>query len=407
VNPRTPAAIAATVIALSVVVDGQETSIGASATSSASSAASLRAHGLTLGYDLDHAGALATFKDAIAADRNDPAAYRLAAATAWIELLFEQGAITVDDYLGQARANLSRPQPNAALDRLFHESLRHAIALSEERLRAHPSDADAHYQAGAAYGLLASYTATVEGRLAGSLGSARRAYREHERALALDSRRTDAALTVGLYRYAVSNLSAPLRLLAHLAGFGGERGRALRLVEDAARYPSDAQASALFTLILVYNREARYDDALRVIDDLQHQFPRNRLLYLEAGLTALRARRPAAAKTALEAGLARLSADPRPRAFGEESRWRYAYGSALVSVRDVEPAERELRAALAVAVRDWVRGRVHKELGKLADLAGARVRALDEYAVADRLCRADHDSDCSDEIKALKKTSYR
>ena len=30
---------------------------------------------------------------------------------------------------------------------------------------------------------------------------------------------------------------------------------------------------ALFTLILIYNREARYDAALRVISELQQRFP--------------------------------------------------------------------------------------------------------------------------------------
>jgi tetratricopeptide (TPR) repeat protein len=359
------------------------------------------------GFNLDHADALTAFKQAMAAAPDDPAAYRLAAATLWINLLFEQGAITVDDYLGQARANLSRPAPNAALDLAFHDALRQALALSEARLRDHPSDADAHYQVGAAYGYLASYTATVEGRLLGSLGPARRAYREHERALELDPRRADAGLVVGMYRSAVASLPAPMRLLARLAGFGGDRGRALRMVEDAARHPSDAQPNALFTLILIYNREARYDDALRVIGELQERFPRNRLLWLEAGNTALRAGRPQSAKTALEQGLARLADDPRPRAEGEDARWRYAYGATLVALKEAVPAERELRAALAGATRDWVRGRIHKELGKLADLAADRPGALAEYRVADRLCRQDHDGECVDELKKLKRTGNR
>jgi tetratricopeptide (TPR) repeat protein len=351
----------------------------------AAAAPALRARGLQLGYNLDHADALAAFQDAISADPTDPAAYRLAAATAWIDLLFAQGAITVDDYLGQARANLPRANPIAALDVAFHDALRQALALSEERLRNHPWDADAHYQAGAAYGCLASYTATVEGRLLGSLGPARRAYHEHERALELDPLRKDAGLAVGMYRYAVSSLPAPLRLLAHLAGFGGDRERGLRLVEEAARYSSDTQPNALFTLILMYNREARYDDALRVIGELQRRFPRNRLLWLEAGNTALRAGRPADANAALEEGLARLSHDPRPRAFGEDARWRYAHGAALVGLGNSAAAE----------------------LGKLADLAGDRPRALDEYRLADRLCRQDRDGDCSDEVKKVMKAGYR
>ena len=40
---------------------------------------------LELGYNLDHADALAAFKKAYCRRSGDPAAYRLAAATAWID----------------------------------------------------------------------------------------------------------------------------------------------------------------------------------------------------------------------------------------------------------------------------------------------------------------------------------
>ena len=140
---------------------------------------------------------------------------------------------------------------------------------------------------------------------------------------------------------------------------------------------------------------------------MQARYPRNRLLRLEAAGTALRAKRPAEARAWLEEGLAQLATDRRPRAPGEEARWRYTYGSALVALKDVQPAERELRAALAGATRDWLRGRVHRELGKVADLAGNRPRALDEYRQADRFCRHDDDQACQDEVAALLKTAYR
>jgi len=370
-------------------------------------AAALRARGLELGYNLDHAEALATFKAAIAADPSHPAGYRLAAAVAWIMILFEQGAITVDDYLGQARSNLSRPTPRADLHAAFQQFLKQAVTIAETQVRANQADVDAHFQAGAAFGFLATYGATVEGRIVGNLGNARRAYREHQRVLELDPERKDAGLIVGMYRYAVAALSAPARLVAHIAGFGGGRERGLRLVEEAARYPSDVQSNAMFTLVLMYNREERYDDALRMIAALQERYPRNRLLWLEAGNTALRAGRPAEARRSLEEGLARFSRDARKKAAGEEARWRFAYGAALVALKDVVPAERELHAALAGASRDWVRGRTRKELGKLADLAGNRQRALDEYREADRLCESDRDSDCSAEAQALLKARYR
>src|SRR5712692_8833497 len=161
-----------------------------------------------------------------------------------------------------------------------------------------------------------------------------------ERVLELDPRRKDAGLIVGTYRYAVSALPAPLRIAAHLVGFGADRLRALRMVEEAANYPGDSQPNALFVLVLMYNREARYDDALRVIRRLQETFPRNRLLWLEAGSTALRAGRPIDALAMLEEGLSRYSSDARPRAFGEEARWKYVHGAVLVALHRAAQAER-------------------------------------------------------------------
>jgi len=59
------------------------------------------------------------------------------------------------------------------------------------------------------------------------------------------------------------------------------------------------------------------------------------------------------------------------------------------------------------ATRDWLRGRVHKELGKLADLDGERARALEAYRLAGKLCGQDHDDECAGEVKRLIKTAYR
>ena len=292
------------------------------------SAAAHRARALDLGYNLDREDAIAAFEDAIAADPGHPSAYRLAAATIWTQIVFEQGAISVEDYLGHAKSRHWRQPPRPELAEKFHKYIRKALALSEERLRANPNDADAQYQLGAAFGCLASYTATVEGRVRDSLGPARRAYKAHQRVMALDPQRKDAALIVGTARHAVASLSVPLRFIAYLAGFDGDSDRGIRLVEDAAAYPGETRRNALFTLVLLYNREGRYDSALHIIKELQQRYPRNRLLWLEEGNTLLRAGRRDDASAALEEGLARLARDTRPRAPGEETRWQQALASA-------------------------------------------------------------------------------
>ncbi len=369
--------------------------------------AELRERAADLAYNLDYPEALATLREAVAADPRDPASARRLAAVAWFTILFRSGAVLVDDYLGQARSNVARQAPPADLDALFRAEIARAIALAEERLRANPRDAEAHFQAGAAAGFMASYIATVEGRVLGGFRSAKRAYDEHERVLELDPRRTDAGFVVGLYRYAVSSLSAPMRLLSYIAGFGGGRERGLKLVEAAASEPTSVQTDARFVLIVMYSREQRFDDALAVIGQLQRRYPRNRLLWLEAAATSLRAGRPADSRKAIETGLSMLASDRRPRGFGEEARWRYYEGATLVLLRDAAAADRALRAALATEAPGWLHGRAHKELGKLADLAGNRAGAISEYRVAQTMCRDGKDDECGAEIRGLLRRGYR
>jgi hypothetical protein len=196
------------------------------------------------------------------------------------------------------------------------------------------------FQLGAAEGLRASYIATVDGRVRDSLGPARRAYADHRRVLSIDPSRKDAGLIVGTYQYAVASLSMPLRLLARLAGFRSGRDSGIRLVEEAASYSGPVQTNAQFMLVLMYNREGRHDEALRVLRGLQARYPRNRLLWLELGSTALRANRPEQALAALDSGLEQLLADPRPRAGGEEARWRQQRSEVLASLSRSAPVLR-------------------------------------------------------------------
>ena len=363
--------------------------------------------GVSAGYNLDHPEALDAFRAATEAAPDDPAPHRLFAATLWIRALFAQGAVTAEDYLGQARSSVSRTPPPPEIDEAFRGHLQRAVTLAEEAVKRDPGDADAHFQLGAAHSFRASYVATVEGRGMAGFKAARRAYDEHERVLDLDPARKDAGLVVGMYRYGVSTLSWARRLIAGLAGFGGGKDRGLRMVEAAAAFESDVQANALFTLIVIYNREQRYDDALRVIARLQAMYPRNRLLWLERGSTALRARRGAEARAALEEGLAALAKDRRPRAFGEEARWRWAYGASLVLSGRPEAADRELRRSLDLEGPAWLRGRALKELGKIEDLRGHRAAAVEHYRQAVRIGQEGHDPASADEAAALLKAAYR
>jgi len=351
-----------------------------------------RARATALAYNLDYEEATREMEAAVRADPRDTAAERGLAMIPWLLISFRRGAVTVDDYLGSiSKPNVALRQPPADLAERFHTHIQRALQSAERLVAARPRDPDAHYELGAAVGLQASYVATVEGRVLGAFRSARRAYDAHEEVLDLDPARKDAGLIVGMYRYIVSQMSLPVRMLAYVAGFGGGKERGIAMIEEAARYGGENAADARFALVLIYNREGRYGDALQVLAQLQREFPRNRILWLEAGATALRAGRPAEAERMLTEGLERLTADARPRMFGEEALWLMKRGAARLALDRRTEAEADLRRALTLDARKWVAGRANAELGKLADLRGDRATARRLFERARDLASQDND----------------
>ena len=380
--------------------------VAASATAARASgeSAALRARASDHIYNLDRDLGIAVYREAIAADPADAGAYRGLASGLWLSITFRRGNMTIDDYLGKVTRPSTQPPPAPAdTAAAFRDAVDHALALARKRIADNPQDADAHYQAGAAVGLRASYTATVEGSALGAFRAAREAYDEHERVLELDPRRKDAGLIVGTYRYVVSVLALPLRWVAYVAGFGGGKERGLALVEEAAAFPGDNQTDARFALILIYNREKRYDDALKQLAILRERYPRNRLVWLEIGSTSLRAGRAAEAERALDEGMKRFAADTRVRMFGEDALWRYKRGTARAAIGRNAEAEQDLRGAVSLEGRRWVHGRARMELGKLALQAGNRAAANQEFRAAIALCESDNDAAWADQARRLMK----
>jgi tetratricopeptide (TPR) repeat protein len=364
----------------------------------------LRLRAATDFYNQDNERAALIYKQAIAADPGDAAAYRGLASTLWTSITASRGMLTVDAYLGGAsRPNARFPPPPAEIARGFDDALSRAIALSRTRVAANPKDTNAQYDLGSAIGLRASYIATVDGGMLGAFRAVREAYAAHERVLRLDPARRDAGLIVGTYRYIVSALALPLRWAAYVAGLDGGRQRGLQLIEAAAEYRSENQAAARLALVLLYNRERRYDEALAQLTTLRAEYPRNRLLWLESGATSLRAGHAAEAEGMLSEGLNRFAADDRPRMFGEDALWLYKRGAARARLGRVHEAEQDLEKSVSLEGRPWVRGRARLELGKLALKAGDRPRARTELRAALELCESDNDGEFSAEAQRLLK----
>ena len=359
-------------------------------------------------YNLDDERALATWREATRTDPQDAGAWRGLAGALIVQLAMQRGTMTVDSYLGRVTTNdVSLPPPPPAVADEFRRAIERAIALARQRLAAAPKDPQAHYQLGAAVGLRASYIATIDGGVLSAFRAAREAFSEHERVLELDPSRGDAGLIVGTYRYLVSALNMPLRWAAYVAGFGGGRERGIALVERAAAYPGDNQGDARLALLLLYNRDGRFDDALAQLRILRQQYPRNRLFVLEAASTLLRAKRPADAERVLNEGFAMLGTDARTRMFGEEALWYYRRGEARAALGRTAEARADLTQAIAQRGRKWVEGRAHLELGRLALAESDLPAAREHLRTAAQLGDSDADGASAARARELLKQGTR
>jgi tetratricopeptide (TPR) repeat protein len=333
-------------------------------------------------YNLDRDEALSLARQATIMAPDQSRAYRALATILWLDILFQRGAVTVDNYLGGlTRASLTLPKPPADLDAEFKRALARAIELADADVKRHPRDVAAMHDLGAAYAIDASYMASVDGRVMAAFGPARRAFDLEEHVLARTPARVEAGTVVGTYRYSVACLGLTSRLVAYLAGFGGNKARGIALIEAASR-AGDARAEAKTALVLIYSREGRHADAYRVLGELAAEYPRNRLFVLEQGAAAIRAGHAEDAEALLTRGLAAFERDPRAKMPGERALWLYKLGSARISLNHPEQARQVLEAGLQSDPVAWVRGRLTFELGRVADLEGKRPEALARYRTA-------------------------
>ena len=352
----------------------------------------LRARAADELYNLDAERALASWREATAVDPNDAGAWRGLGGAVLARIAMLRGTMTVDSYLGRVTTTevAASPAP-PELVKEFDTAITRAVTLGRERVATNPNDVQARYELGAALGLRASYYATVDGSTLSAFRAAREAFDATERVLALDPSRADAGLIVGTYRYLVSTLSMPMRVVAYAAGFGGGRERGLGLIEKASGYRGDNQADARLVLVLLYNREARYGEALTQLDRLRASYPRNRLFWLETGSTLIRANRPADAERELNEGMAMLARDSRLRMLGEEALWLYRRGAARVALGHLAEAKDDLERSIAANGRRWVQGRAHLELGQIAIQQSQPQQARVHFLAASRLGDSDRD----------------
>lgn len=324
----------------------------------------LRRSGLDALYNIDYEKADHDFKQIVQLYPNHPGGYQLLAARLWIKTLYESRRLQVSLYSSESFYTNGDDKVDPKIVAEFRNLTRQAKRLAEAKLKKEPRNIEALDFLANTEGLKASFEEAVERRHFAALRDGNDAVNHHREVLKLDPQYIDAQITIGLYEYVVGSLPLPVKILAGATGFRGSRKKGLALLEQVAREGRWSQDDAKTVLILLYTREKRFADALKLTQELSAKYPRNYLLRLET----------ADALVSL-AGVKRKENDPEGAAQAEKE--AFATFDELLRDRNVREA-----AARSLDL-------IHFKYGEALLIAGYNERAAKEFLAATRVDHAE------------------
>lgn len=233
-------------------------------------------------YNLEYDQAIASFEKAITQNPNVPDYHNHLAQSLIFREMFRDGALESELVSGN-NSFLRRPKlnPSPEVEKRILDEIAKSMSLCEARLKVNANDTAAMYALGISYGLRSNYYWVVKKAWHDSLKDATSARKLHNRISALEPNNVDARLVQGLHDYIVGSLPWTWRTLGFLIGIHGDKEKGIRTVQDVAHNGKLNRLDAEVFLCALYRRENEPKQAIPLLQDLIHRYPRNFLLWLE------------------------------------------------------------------------------------------------------------------------------
>jgi tetratricopeptide (TPR) repeat protein len=334
-------------------------------------------------YDLDYAGAVERFERFHAEHAGDPqGTVLLLDAVVFQELyrldLLDTTFYANDGFLTGKHATEEDPKRRDRIMALADETVHEA----DWRLGQNPNDVDALYARGWARALKCTYVAMVERGFGSGFHLASQAKDDEMRVLQLDPDYVDAKLVAGVYEYVVGALPLPFKFLIGFAGITGSKSKGLAMLTDDGNRGITTNVEARTTIALFLRREARYKEAIQVVQGLRKEYPRDYLFALE---DANLRKDDGEGMVAVDAYRAIIAANEKP-GYYYSARMELAYfglGDALRGQRHYgEAAQSYEQAAWTANVGPELKIRSLLAAGECHDLNGERELAVRDYQQA-------------------------
>jgi len=334
-------------------------------------------------YNLDYPGAVERFERFHAAHPGDPQATDFLLDAVLFQELYRQDMLDTtfyanDGFLTGRHATEEDPKARDRILGLADEAIREA----DWRIGKNPNDLDALYARGWARALKCTYLAMVERGFGAGFRLAMKARDDDARVLELDPNYVDAKLVVGVYEYVVGALPWPFKLLIGFAGITGSKTRGLEMLNDAGNRGVATSIEARTVIALFLRREARYQEAIKVVRGLKNQYPHDFLFCLEEA----NLRKDAGEGMSAVAAYQEIVANSQKPGYFAEARLELAYfglGDALRGQRHFsEAAQAYEKAAWTKNVGPELKIRSLLAAGECHDVIGERQQAIRDYQSA-------------------------
>jgi hypothetical protein len=352
----------------------------------------LRRSGLDALYNIDYDKAQRDFKEIVQLFPNHPGGYQLLAARVWIKTLYESRRLQGSLYSSESFYTNGDDKVDPKVITEFRNLTREAKRLAEAKLKQEPKNVEALDFLANTEGLKAAFEEAVERRHFAALRDGNDAVDHHREVLKLDPKYIDAQITIGLYEYVVGSLPLPIKILAGATGYRGSKKRGLAMLEQVAKEGRWAQDDAKTVLVLLYRREKRFADVLKLTRELSAKYPRNYLLRLETAdaLVSLagvkrQEKDVAGAVEAEKEAFATFDELLRDRNVRDTAARaldliHFKYGEALMMAGHHDRAAKEFLAATKVPrAEEGVITMAHLYAARSYDVAGKRDEALAQY----------------------------
>src|SRR5437762_7700775 len=238
-------------------------------------------------YNLDFNTAERGYETLTREYSDNPDYWNALASSIWLRITYEQQKLNIESFSGPSLGTKeSRDAVNPTDEKRLRDIVATAIAKADLLLKKNPNDVRALYAKGISNATLASFEAMAKRSFVSAGGKAKIARDLHQQVLDLDPAYDDARMAIGAYNYVVAVVPGFVRFLLWPLGIrtaGKDVG--IQQIETAAAKGKSTATDARMLLVVVYNREKRYDQALRLATELHAQYPRNFLFELAEAST--------------------------------------------------------------------------------------------------------------------------